>query len=252
MHLHAVRITVYLHVLVDGWQRFVQNVHANRCAKNEQILSNFQTAFRFQLFKFSNHLLNNSFTKHSFDGENSNSQDHFELRFQMNIHDDCVFHLNIIFKMSWHSFRFHSYYPPRFLCFSMAICLLMFSKFTNKNFGTASFQRFILMYIQQLFFFFFWPNQTLYSQMILLWKLNIQFQNISWKKDFIWVLDCSYICMRFFKTRLGGGRRRNSKAIEKFHGMMQLMQISFLICWVYKLSEAVSFSFVYFTSVHIL
>lgn len=64
-------------------QRRAQTVEYSTASSLIQLHLNFKSNF-----------LNYSFANHSYDSKNSNRQEHFELRFQMNIHDDCVFHLN--------------------------------------------------------------------------------------------------------------------------------------------------------------
>lgn len=64
--------------------------HSENLYKREQILTKFSTASFIQPYlNFKLYFLNNSFANHSYD-----VKEHFESKIEMNIHENCVFHLN--------------------------------------------------------------------------------------------------------------------------------------------------------------
>lgn len=92
---------VYTEYCCDSWndnrfKNFASTIHNTKSMQKRAHSVEYSTAsFLVQLYlNFKLNFLNNSFGNHWYDSKNSNRQEHFELRFQMNIHDDCVLHLN--------------------------------------------------------------------------------------------------------------------------------------------------------------
>lgn len=173
----------------DSWfENFTLYIQSNM--QKEQMLSNFHNvpylslSLSFQLYlNFKLNFLNNSFANHSYDSRNLSRQKHFEFRFQMNIHDDCVFHLNHIF------FKWTAFAPTFLFTCCLSICFFMFfatttaTKSRTKSFEITPLQwcgPIITFCIKQKLFYENDSNVELYGR----WCWTTGTHNISFSQYF--------------------------------------------------------------------